>query len=377
MTGKVELRTLAKFFAVLLAAFGLSGFYTVPNTLLESGERVPIAGSYDCTMVAPGLALGTKMTTTMYEFSEGGLFSKNYTYYQAEHERGSSSTKGTTFRFMKISDNLYLAQWYAKEDGKFARIMMFIDLSIEGKVIFLWGDVVSKRPYIEELAAKSGVRLDFPERGLSISKNNLFGEKSAVLNFLKRHDKSLMLGVLVCQKTAAAPSPAADPAGDVFAGKWNSDTIYEISEKSGEIIVSSKFITKEIPHSVDGNRLVGKGSASKTTLSLTSSNTISFQVEGKEISKWERIEAPQSNSNNAFIGKWRSRVYSDMRRVDNDFFAITMEPRSDAITHWRLVNGALVNYDGKTLRYDKARDVLLYDMQVGDKTVTKELTRAK
>jgi hypothetical protein len=364
---RIDLRAPLKVCAVILTALGSCGFTFLNDPLIENGEYVPVTGSYECEFTLAKKTLAGKDTWTLLEFGGSGMPRKDYVYYQVDSDKNSDRA----MRFIKISKDLYLAQWSALKlpptgDNGSSIIMLFMDLSTKGKIVFLIQDK-GKRSGIADLAAKAGVRLE-----QAAGENLLLGANSDILNFFKRHDRSLMVTAYVCQKNTEARSPVTDPAGDVYVGTWSADIIYDITEKDGEFIVKNEAYNATSTYSINGNILVDKNPARKLTISAISNNVVSFSINGKEASRWERIGAPQAaGPKNAFAGKWKARLVSEIRRIGNDFFLRGLTQKSSYLTSWQFVDGVLKSKSGQILKYDKTRDVITQDVPAGNTTVTR------
>ena len=364
---RIGLRAPLKVCAVVLTALGSCGFTFLHEPLIENGESVPVTGSYKCEFtLAKKAPTDKKDAWTLLEFSSSRTSIKDYVYYSVDSNQNSDRA----MRFAKISADLYVAQWshmnLPPTDNQSNTIMLFMDLSEKDKIIFLIQDMQNKRQDIVNLSAKSGVRLE-----RSTGDNLMLGANSDILNFFKRHDRSLMKTAYVCQKNTEAPSPVTDPAGDVFVGTWESDVIFDISEKDGEYTVKSETFNSSSAYGINGYILVDKNPARKFTLFATSNDTLLFSINGKASSLWERIGAPQATgAKNAFSGKWKTKSVSEIRRIGNDFFMKGVTQKSGGLSHWKFVNGTL-NNGPQTIKYDKTRDVITHGIPSVNATVTK------
>jgi hypothetical protein len=274
-------------------------------------------------------------------------------------------------RFTKIAGDLYVAQWstinfFPTGDSGAGVIMMFMDLSAKGKIVFLIQDMKNKRPEIADLATKSGVQLERPT-----GENVLAGANGDILKFFKRHDRSLMIPAHVCQRKTETSSPVADPAGEAFVGTWGAEVILNITEKDGEFIVNNETYNSASTYSISDGVLLNKNPSQKLAISANSNNIIIFSNNGKEVSRWERIGASQTDrAKSVFSGKWKTKSIFEFRRIGNDFFMRNVTQKSGFLANWQFIDGTLKN-GTQILKYDKTRDAITQDIPAGNTTVTR------
>ena len=346
----------------------LCGFTFLNDPLIENGERVPIAGTYECEFkLRPETSHGQKDTWVLLEFSSSRTSLKDYVYYSLDDHKNSN----LAMRFTKIAGDLYVAQWSIVKvsptggDGA-SIIMMFMDLSAKGKIVFLIQDMKNKRPDIAGLAAKSSVQLEQSPR-----ENVLGGAHSDILNFFKRHDRSLMIPAYVCQRKTEASPTAADPAADAFVGTWATEVILNITEKDGEFNVNNETYNSESKYSISDGVLLSKTPNQKFVISAISNSIIIFSNNGKEVSRWERIGMSQADgAKSVFSGKWKTKSIYELRKNGNDFFMRSIAQKYGPLGSWQFIDGTLKS-GTQILKYDKTRDAITQDIPTGNTTVTR------
>jgi hypothetical protein len=169
-----------KLSAVIILSAVLTGCYTSEQPVLDKGEWAPLAGRYDCNMMP-----GTRRVVELTEQKDGFVFS-NYIYRDSD---------GSSMLLRKLSGGAYLAQVNEK-NGKLG--YAYIDFLADNKFVLLVPDLMTKGPYIEQLANKFSIE----PKGDLIKDNGvrLTGSQANILNFLTAHDKPLLMVAGECKK---------------------------------------------------------------------------------------------------------------------------------------------------------------------------------
>ena len=167
---------------IVLGCVLLGGCYLISEPVFDKGAYAPLAGEFVCKgMFASG------KVQRFVERKSGFLFA-SYSY--------EDTSDGSILVPFLIQDKLYAVQVTAK-DGKIG--IVFADFLNDKKLLLLIPDLMSKGPYLEELAKKSNVTAGGDGEPGTI---RLQGKKDAITAFIRAHDKSLLSVVMDCDRRA-------------------------------------------------------------------------------------------------------------------------------------------------------------------------------
>jgi hypothetical protein len=166
------------FFLVLLCLL-LSGCYLISEPIFDKGAYAPIAGEFVCQGM-----MGPK--NERFVEKKSGIVFPNYTY--------ESTSDGSEMVFSKMQGTMYAVQ-ITPRDRKL--VVAFADFLDARKMLLLVPDLMSKGPYIEQLATKMNVRATGGGEPGSV---RLLGNKDAIAAFVIAHDKSILSVVMECNR---------------------------------------------------------------------------------------------------------------------------------------------------------------------------------
>ena len=369
-TARASGRVLRHGLVGVLSALTLSACYEMPAPLIDKGEYAPIAGWYSCLTERGG---GNPERYVIHELKEG-TWAPDYRYIAWQVDNNNRQSKfESIINLKKINGKTYILQEAENRRNKFPPlprfpplpkkernyyVLGFLDLSFEGKLVVLRSDLSGKRPYIEDLAAKTNVKLKS-----SGNAAELHGNSNDIVNFLKSHDLSLKSVWMDCKR---GPDVHADqnPAGDEFLGKWKfeSDVNIFADGKDFAVVVNEGLpgININPTFELKDGALIYKTQTSNTMITAVSSNELLLTANGKEVARWQRAAAPATTGpGSAFVGPWKETSIKRIFRSGNDFFMQVLDSNGDEVTHWTVSGGSLAYVLGWRIKYDKTKDTLL------------------
>jgi hypothetical protein len=166
-------------FIVLSCATLLGGCYILTEPIFDKGVHAPLAGVFNCKGM-----MGNK-AERFTENKSGFLFFGSYSY---------EASDGSIFVLSHIKDRFYVAQITGR-DRKIA--VAFADFLTDRKLLLLVPDLMSKGPYIEQLAKQNNVQAAGAGEPGTI---RLIGSKTNVAAFVRAHDRSLLAVVAECDR---------------------------------------------------------------------------------------------------------------------------------------------------------------------------------
>lgn len=173
--------------SILMVVLGaLAGCYESDKPVLQAGERSALAGRFECTNAIDG----SKELRTISEQRDGIWPFANYRYVDA---------KGVFSLLTKLGNGLVLAQ-STKQNGGYQ--YAFLEFVNDKSFMLMSPDLMSKGPFVEALAKKSSVILK--HKGEVVL---LIGTQQSMMQFLRAHDRSIMMVVQKCDRVPGMGKP--------------------------------------------------------------------------------------------------------------------------------------------------------------------------
>lgn len=166
-------------FIALPCATLLGGCYLLTEPIFDKGAHAPLAGAFNCKGM-----MGNK-AERFAEKKSGFFFFASYSY---------EASDGSIFVLSHIKDKLYAAQITGR-DRKMA--VAFADFLTDRKLLILVPDLMSKGPYLEQLAKQNNVQA---AGGGEPGTIRLVGSKTNVAAFVRAHDRSLLAVIAECDR---------------------------------------------------------------------------------------------------------------------------------------------------------------------------------
>lgn len=173
------MRTFLTYVAVAIST-ALSGCYELAEPIIETGDKAPIAGTFDCV----GLFQNRRMSFT--ELNQGNFIWPNYRY--------ANPDGGEMLALSKLNGTLYAAQAETK-DGHFA---VFMEIPGPNLFYIRAPDLMHKGRLIDALARKHGIN----SRPSSVKADfvRLEAPKTKLSAFIKEHSGDILTTVLECHR---------------------------------------------------------------------------------------------------------------------------------------------------------------------------------
>jgi len=175
------MKTLLTVLVVAGLTIGLAGCYSTDEPVIEKGECAPLEGTFVCDVRR------NKTETVVYTEKKKGFLFPDYSYQESD---------GEETKVISLSENLYVAQ--GSKDGSY--IYAYFDFINDDQFVVLAANLLAKAPYLENLAKQHGV--ETKPRGDRFAR--LTGDKEDIREFLKSHDKSLLMALSQCRRKAAS-----------------------------------------------------------------------------------------------------------------------------------------------------------------------------
>lgn len=159
----------------------IAGCYETEVPLLDKGEKVALAGTFQCK----SLLNGKIQKLTLSEQKSGVWPFASYAYV----DEG-----GSPLLFKKLSDNRYILQ--AKvEGGRFG--YFFVEVGSNGIIISM-PNTMTKINIINELGLKHKINFQPSKSGKLIIVNT---PNSSILQFFASHEASALINATACMRT--------------------------------------------------------------------------------------------------------------------------------------------------------------------------------